>query len=96
MLVDRARYEHGYRVDGAAPTADRPKDGSSFVWVGLADPTPVEIEAVADEFSLHPLAVEDCLSGGGDVEKVVRRAAGQLVSDRTRRRPMIVPVVLDA
>jgi magnesium transporter len=61
MLVDRARYEHGYRVDGAAPTADGPKDGSSFVWVGLADPTPAEIEAVADEFSLHPLAVEDAI-----------------------------------
>jgi len=61
MLVDRARYEHGYRVDVAAPTADGPKDGSCFVWVGLADPTPAEIEAVADEFSLHPLAVEDAI-----------------------------------
>jgi ribonuclease J len=34
--------------------------------------------------------------GNGDLEKVVRRAAGQFVSERTRRRPMIVPVVLDA
>ena len=37
--------------------------------------------------------------GKGDAElerlqKVTRRAAGKLVNDRTKRRPMIVPVVL--
>ena len=32
----------------------------------------------------------------GKIEKAVRRAAGSFVAERTRRRPMIVPVVLDA
>jgi len=31
-----------------------------------------------------------------DLEKVVRRTAGSFVADKTRRRPMIVPVILDA
>ena len=36
---------------------------------------------------------------GPDIEslqKVVRRATGRFVNDRTRRRPMIVPVVMEA
>jgi ribonuclease J len=30
------------------------------------------------------------------LQKVVRRAAGRFVSERTKRRPMIVPVVMEA
>ncbi len=30
------------------------------------------------------------------VQRVVRRAAGKFVADRTKRRPMIVPVVMEA
>jgi ribonuclease J len=45
-------------------------------------------------------AVETSLAQGvRDVEaleRVVRRAAGRFVSERTRRRPMIVPVVMEA
>jgi ribonuclease J len=45
------------------------------------------------------LAVEKSLASGvRDVESLerdVRRAAGKFVSDRTKRRPMIVPVVME-
>ena len=44
-------------------------------------------------------AAEKALADGAEVpgiERAVRRAAGGLVSDRTRRRPMIVPVVMEA
>ena len=45
-------------------------------------------------------AVEESLASGiRDVEPLerdVRRAAGKFVSERTRRRPMIVPVVMEA
>ena len=45
-------------------------------------------------------AVEESLANGvRDVEALerdVRRAAGRFVSERTRRRPMIVPVVMEA
>lgn len=44
-------------------------------------------------------AVEGGLAEGAEparLEKLVRKAAGGFVSDRTRRRPMIVPVILEA
>ena len=44
-------------------------------------------------------ATEKALADGADLpglERAVRRAAGGFVADRTRRRPMIVPVVLEA
>jgi ribonuclease J len=44
-------------------------------------------------------SVEASLADGADLkglERAVRRASGGFVSDRTRRRPMIVPVVLES
>jgi ribonuclease J len=44
-------------------------------------------------------SVDKALADGADVagiERAVRRASGGFVSDKTRRRPMIVPVVLEA
>jgi len=57
MIVDRAVYAQGKRVDGAT---ERPGDGG-FVWIGLYEPTPEEFDSLKREFKLHPLAVEDAI-----------------------------------
>src|SRR5687767_3241251 len=68
-VVDNAIYIDGKRA--AVPgSLDRtfeelracPDGGRSFCWIGLLRPTPAEIQAVAEEFSLHGLAVEDTIS----------------------------------
>jgi magnesium transporter len=67
-VVNNAIYVDGRRA--AAPASlDRtfeemrqcPVHGNSFCWIGLLRPTPEEIEAVAKEFDLHGLAVEDTI-----------------------------------
>lgn len=40
--------------------AGGPRD---FLWIGLQDPTDAEFADVDDELGLHPLAVEDAVSG---------------------------------
>lgn len=63
-----------------------------WVYAPEADDLLDEGEAVIER------ALVDALAGGTSdidgLEKVVRRAAGKFVSDRTKRRPMIVPVVM--
>ena len=68
MIVDNAVYRHGVRVpldsqpeDLAALRGGLTGDGD-FIWVGLHDPTPEELEGVAAACHLHPLAVEDALN----------------------------------
>ena len=46
-------------IDGAAREALPPQ---SFDWVGLADPTPDEMERVRAQFGLHLLSIEDALN----------------------------------
>ncbi|CAN5734848.1 ribonuclease J [soil metagenome] len=58
-----------------------------------------EAEALIDECRQHiAKLVQNALDKGDDdvesLQRVVRKAAGKFVSDRTKRRPMIVPVVL--
>jgi magnesium transporter len=64
VIVDCAVYEGGRRrtgeltLHGASEACQR--DGA-FVWLGLFEPTPDELDSVRREFSLHELAVEDAL-----------------------------------
>jgi magnesium transporter len=65
VLISCAVYQNGRKL-ADIPQADisdyitRP---DCFVWVGLVDPTPEEIDDMAQEFGLHPLAVEDARKG---------------------------------
>jgi magnesium transporter len=68
VIVDNALYREGRRVDPGLPKSDlagvraQAVGPHDFVWVGLFDPTEEELDAVADLYDLHPLAVEDALS----------------------------------
>ncbi|MDQ3849096.1 MAG: magnesium and cobalt transport protein CorA [Actinomycetota bacterium] len=62
MIIDCAHYRDGSRQhDGPLPVAEaaerRHDDG--FVWLGLHDPSPEELQEVAERFELPELAVED-------------------------------------
>jgi magnesium transporter len=65
-LVDDAIYVDGRRVATPETLQDvfsvlKEKDG--FAWIGLYRPTDDEVRSVADEFTLHHLAIEDALKG---------------------------------
>lgn len=65
MIVDWALYRSGQRAEGPKDLSDAlalaraEEDG--FLWVGLHEPTGAELDLVASELALHPLAVEDAL-----------------------------------
>lgn len=37
------------------------QDKSEFIWIGVADPAPQEMQTLAHTYQLHPLAIEDAL-----------------------------------
>lgn len=88
-IVDNAIYRDGVRLVHP-PTLDKTfeelRDHGGFAWIGMYRPTEQELRAVADEFGLHPLSVEDALGGHqrpkiekyGDVLFVVLRPARYL------------------
>ena len=64
MIIDCAVYEDGRRRDGALPLGDALEAASergAFVWIGLHEPNPEELDDVRREFDLHELAVEDAV-----------------------------------
>ncbi|MDQ4104209.1 MAG: magnesium and cobalt transport protein CorA [Actinomycetota bacterium] len=89
-VVDNAVYVDGRRAaapDTLGHTVESLRscsgDGASFCWIGMLRPTAEEIAAVAKEFNLHQLAVEDAVDAHqrpkleryGDTRFVVLRPA---------------------
>ncbi len=65
-MVDNAVYVDGRRTDNPKSldeTYEVMRDRGGMAWIGLYRPGPDEIQSVAEEFSLHELAVEDALNG---------------------------------
>jgi magnesium transporter len=65
-VIDNAIYNGGVRV--ATPvtleeTFETREEHGGFAWIGLYRPTDHELDAVASEFHLHQLAVEDARKG---------------------------------
>ncbi len=93
-IVDNAVYVDGRRIrnpESLEQTFEYMRENRGMAWIGLLKPTEQELLAVADEFSLHPLAVEDALSGHqrakleryGDILFVVLRPARYLDATET-------------
>ncbi|CAL9596243.1 magnesium and cobalt transport protein CorA [Streptomyces pilosus] len=64
MIVDCAIYREGRRSEGPrdfSDALDEARSAGGFVWIGLHEPSAEEFDLVAQEFGLHPLAVEDAL-----------------------------------
>jgi magnesium transporter len=65
-IVDNAVYVEGVRTSNPASlqeTFELLRARKGFAWIGLYRPDAAEIQAVATEFGLHHLAVEDALAG---------------------------------
>ncbi len=65
-IVDNAIYVAGVRgatQHSLEETFETLHERGGMAWIGLYRPTPAEIRAVAEEFELHHLAVEDALHG---------------------------------
>ncbi|GAA2660098.1 magnesium and cobalt transport protein CorA [Streptomyces lunalinharesii] len=63
-VVDCGVYRDGQRVRGHLAPAEAiagVRDEGGFVWIGLHEPTEAEFAGIAQEFGLHPLAVEDAV-----------------------------------
>ena len=65
MLINCVAYQNGQKLRDIAVSeiSDIIARPDCFVWVGLADATPEELEQMRVEFGLHELAVEDALVG---------------------------------
>ena len=88
-IIDNAIYVDGVRTENPhslSETFERMRERGGMSWIGLYRPSDAEIRAVADEFGIHALVVEDALTGHqrakleryGDVLFMVLRPARYL------------------
>src|ERR1700724_4684210 len=65
MLVNCVAYQEGTKLSDIAKEdiSEYVKRPDWFVWGGLKDPTPDELEEMREEFGLPELAVEDARHG---------------------------------
>jgi magnesium transporter len=64
VIVDSAIYEGGRRRPGPVGLEEAARAcglENTFVWLGVAEPSAEEFEAIAREFDFHELAVEDAV-----------------------------------
>ncbi len=65
MLINCVVYREGKKLAdlNIEAISDYLQQPDCFVWVALRDATPAELEKMREEFSLHPLAIEDAHKG---------------------------------
>ena len=64
VIVDVGVYEAGVRLAGTpslAEAAGMAGTAGRFAWIGLAEPTELELDEIAKLWDVHPLAVEDAV-----------------------------------
>jgi magnesium transporter len=87
VIVDCAAYQGGKRREGELPmqrAGEAAAEDGAFVWLGLVEPSPEEFDAIAAEFNLHELAVEDAV-GAHQRPKVEEYDGTLLVVVKTAR-----------
>ncbi len=88
MIIDCARYVDGQRESNTPMSLDdaaTPIGGNGFVWLGLFEPTPDELEQVRATFGLHSLAIEDVQTFHLRPKAEIYESGVQLVILRTVR-----------
>lgn len=65
MLLNCVVYQNGKKLADipAAQISEYLARPGALVWVAMFEPTPAELDEMANEFGLHPLAVEDARKG---------------------------------
>ncbi|MGD7788253.1 magnesium/cobalt transporter CorA [Propionibacteriaceae bacterium Y1700] len=70
MTTPGSVIDWGWYVDGVRQDCDdvdrassRAAAGEGFVWMGLKDPSDADLSRFAEQFGLHPLAIEDAVEG---------------------------------
>lgn len=65
-LIDNGVYVDGLRTaspENLQQTSEVMRSGGGMAWIGLYRPSAEEVRSIAEQFDLHPLAVEDALTG---------------------------------